>query len=262
MSNTDIEIVVEDPTAPEADSPAVTSVRVADVVVSLLLFALALTLGYDNWRTGAGWESTGRSPGIFRFISGSARQQPLRQAEGEAVERQVIDRAVILGGKCLARMMERVANGGFVQALDQQQGSERAVIGAHALLAGLDRGLRDVGEQNPRGDDTVEAGQFGNQRGGVPGWRGVEAQGSDDAALAGAGRGCDAAAAAGEIAEPGHDALRPWRRRVQPRQIVWSTDDAFILEFVEDEVAVHRDTQRAKDTARQEAIDADALGGM
>ena len=34
MSNTDIEIVVEDPTAPEADSPAVTSVRAADVVVS------------------------------------------------------------------------------------------------------------------------------------------------------------------------------------------------------------------------------------
>ena len=44
MSNTDIEIVVEDPTAPETDSPAVTSVRVADVVVSLLLLALALTL--------------------------------------------------------------------------------------------------------------------------------------------------------------------------------------------------------------------------
>ena len=53
MSNTDIEIVVEDPTAPEADSPAATSVRAADVVVCLLLFALALTLGYDNWRTGA-----------------------------------------------------------------------------------------------------------------------------------------------------------------------------------------------------------------
>jgi hypothetical protein len=55
MSNTDIEIVVEDPTAPEANSPAVTSIR-ADVVVCLLLFALAL--GYDNWRTGAGWKST------------------------------------------------------------------------------------------------------------------------------------------------------------------------------------------------------------
>ena len=63
MSNTDIEIVVDDPTAPEADSPAVTSNRVVDVVVSLLLFALALTLGYDNWRTGAGWESTGPQAG-------------------------------------------------------------------------------------------------------------------------------------------------------------------------------------------------------
>src|SRR5258708_20220966 len=67
MSNTDIEIVVEDPTAPEADSPAVTSVRVADVVVSLLLLALALILGWDNWRTGAGWESTGPQSGYFPF---------------------------------------------------------------------------------------------------------------------------------------------------------------------------------------------------
>src|SRR2546427_13297215 len=67
MSNTDIEIVVEDPTAPEADSPAVTSVRVADVVVSVLLLALALTLGWDNWRTGAGWESTGPQAGYFPF---------------------------------------------------------------------------------------------------------------------------------------------------------------------------------------------------
>lgn len=67
MSNTDIEIVVEDPTAPEANSPQVVSVRVVDVVVSLLLLALAVTLGYDNWRTGAGWESTGPQAGYFPF---------------------------------------------------------------------------------------------------------------------------------------------------------------------------------------------------
>ena len=67
MSNTDIEIVVEDPTAPEANSPTVTSVRVVDVVVSLVLLALAITLGFDNWRTGAGWESTGPQPGYFPF---------------------------------------------------------------------------------------------------------------------------------------------------------------------------------------------------
>ncbi len=76
MSNTEIEIVVDDPTAPEADSPAVTSVRVVDVVVSLLLLALALTLGWDNWRTGAAWDSTGPQAGYFPFylsvILGSA----------------------------------------------------------------------------------------------------------------------------------------------------------------------------------------------
>ena len=67
MSNTDIEIVVDDPTAPEADSPAVTSTGVVDVAVSLLLLALAATLGWDNWRTGAAWDSTGPQAGYFPF---------------------------------------------------------------------------------------------------------------------------------------------------------------------------------------------------
>jgi putative tricarboxylic transport membrane protein len=67
MSNTDIEIVVEDPTAPEDDSPAVTSIRTVDAVASLLLLLVALTLGYDNWRAGAGWESPGPQPSYFPF---------------------------------------------------------------------------------------------------------------------------------------------------------------------------------------------------
>jgi putative tricarboxylic transport membrane protein len=67
MSDSEIEIVVDDPTAPEADSPAITSTRVVDVTVSLLLVALALTLGYDNWRTGISWDSTGPQPGYFPF---------------------------------------------------------------------------------------------------------------------------------------------------------------------------------------------------
>ena len=67
MSNTELEIVVDDPTAPEADSPAVTSTGVVDVVVSLLLLAVAVTLGWDNWRSGASWDSTGPQPGYFPF---------------------------------------------------------------------------------------------------------------------------------------------------------------------------------------------------
>ena len=67
MSNTDIEIVVEDPTAPEDNSPVVASIRTVDAMASLLLLLLALTLGYDNWRAGAGWESTGPQPGYFPF---------------------------------------------------------------------------------------------------------------------------------------------------------------------------------------------------
>jgi putative tricarboxylic transport membrane protein len=67
MSNSELEIVVDDPTAPEADSPAVTNTRVVEIVVSLLLSGVALLLGFDNWRTGIAWDSTGPQAGYFPF---------------------------------------------------------------------------------------------------------------------------------------------------------------------------------------------------
>ena len=67
MSNAELEIAVDDPTAPEEDSPSVTSNRTVDVAVSLLLLALAGVLAWDNWRTGASWDSTGPEPGYFPF---------------------------------------------------------------------------------------------------------------------------------------------------------------------------------------------------
>ena len=67
MSQTDLEIVVDDPTAPEDDSPSVVSSGTVEIFVCLLLLALAATLGYDNWRAGASWDSTGPEPGYFPF---------------------------------------------------------------------------------------------------------------------------------------------------------------------------------------------------
>jgi putative tricarboxylic transport membrane protein len=61
------EIVVEDPAAPAADSPPVAHRRAVDIVVSLLLLALAGLLAFDNWRTGMGWDSTGPQAGYFPF---------------------------------------------------------------------------------------------------------------------------------------------------------------------------------------------------
>jgi hypothetical protein len=63
----DIEIVVEDPTAPDENSPAVTSTRTVELVVMTLLLALAVLLGWDNWRTGASWDDTGPQAGYFPF---------------------------------------------------------------------------------------------------------------------------------------------------------------------------------------------------
>jgi len=67
MSQTDLEIVVDDPTAPDENSPAVVSSATVEIVACLLLLALAAILGYDNWRTGASWDSTGPEPGYFPF---------------------------------------------------------------------------------------------------------------------------------------------------------------------------------------------------
>ncbi|MDA9431644.1 tripartite tricarboxylate transporter TctB family protein [Bradyrhizobium sp. CCBAU 51627] len=67
MSQTDLEIVVDDPTAPEDDSPSITSTSTVEIIACLLLLALAAILGYDNWRTGASWDSTGPEPGYFPF---------------------------------------------------------------------------------------------------------------------------------------------------------------------------------------------------
>ena len=63
----DTEIVVEDPDAPVAKSPAVTGVRTIETVVYLLLAALALLLAFDNWRTGMGWAADGPQAGYFPF---------------------------------------------------------------------------------------------------------------------------------------------------------------------------------------------------
>ena len=67
MSNLDVEIIVEDPTAPETDSPAVTDARTVEIVISLLLVTLATALGIDNYRTGIAWDSTGPQAGYFPF---------------------------------------------------------------------------------------------------------------------------------------------------------------------------------------------------
>ena len=67
MATPETEIIVEDPTAPEDSSPSVVSTRSVDIVVSLLLLALAILLGFDNWRTGMAWAPDGPQAGYFPF---------------------------------------------------------------------------------------------------------------------------------------------------------------------------------------------------
>ena len=67
MSPSETEIVVDDPTAPSDESPAVTSTRSVEIAAYLLLIALALVLGFDNWRTGMGWAKDGPQSGYLPF---------------------------------------------------------------------------------------------------------------------------------------------------------------------------------------------------
>lgn len=67
MPPPDDEIVVDDPGEPEDDSPPVTDSRRVEIAVYLLLLALALVLGYDNYRRGMGWASDGPQSGYMPF---------------------------------------------------------------------------------------------------------------------------------------------------------------------------------------------------
>lgn len=67
MSNSELEIIVEDPDAPSEDSPSVVSKRSVEAVAMLLLMALALLMAFDNWRTGISWAPDGPQAGYFPF---------------------------------------------------------------------------------------------------------------------------------------------------------------------------------------------------
>jgi putative tricarboxylic transport membrane protein len=67
MATPDNEIVVDDPDAPDSASPPVVGTRSVNIVVYLLLIALAALLAYDNWRTGMGWAPEGPEAGYFPF---------------------------------------------------------------------------------------------------------------------------------------------------------------------------------------------------
>jgi hypothetical protein len=67
MAESEIEIVVEDPDAPAKNSPAVTNVRMADMVTSALLVAFAALMAFDNWRTGMAWSFDGPQAGYLPF---------------------------------------------------------------------------------------------------------------------------------------------------------------------------------------------------
>jgi len=67
MSNSEMEIVVEDPDAPAEDSPPLAHRRSIEMAAMALLLALALLMGWDNLRTGMSWASDGPQAGYFPF---------------------------------------------------------------------------------------------------------------------------------------------------------------------------------------------------
>ena len=67
MAQPEDEIVVDDPGAPEGESPALTTTRSVEVGVYLVLLGVAFVLGFDNWRAGIGWAPDGPRPGYLPF---------------------------------------------------------------------------------------------------------------------------------------------------------------------------------------------------
>jgi hypothetical protein len=58
---------VETESVSEGDERPVAALRNVDLAVSILLFAFAVLLGWDSWRTGAAWASDGPEAGYFPF---------------------------------------------------------------------------------------------------------------------------------------------------------------------------------------------------
>ena len=52
---------------PAEEPRAVASTRAVDIVACLLLAAFAALMGFDNWKSGAGWASDGPKAGYFPF---------------------------------------------------------------------------------------------------------------------------------------------------------------------------------------------------
>jgi hypothetical protein len=61
------ETIADDPADGEDASPPVASTRAVEIGVYLLLLALAVVLGFDNWRSGMGWDKDGPQSGYLPF---------------------------------------------------------------------------------------------------------------------------------------------------------------------------------------------------
>src|SRR5262245_64841735 len=101
---------------PAEEPRAVTSTRAVDIVVSLLLLAFAALMGWDNWKSGAGWASDGPKAGYFPFylslllaaasVYGLVKALVDRKAAGSPFINRDELRAVlqVMGAKCLYGM--------------------------------------------------------------------------------------------------------------------------------------------------------------
>jgi putative tricarboxylic transport membrane protein len=110
MSNTEIEIAVDDPTAPAENSPPVAKTLTVDIWTMVVLAAFAVLMGWDNFRTGATWGSDGPLPGYFPFylsiilflasvygIVKSLREKAVATGEGEVfVTRDQLKRVALV----------------------------------------------------------------------------------------------------------------------------------------------------------------------
>jgi hypothetical protein len=67
VSAPETEIIAGEPDEPGDDSPPVAGQRTVETVTLAIILAFALLMGWDNWRIGAGWESTGPKAGYFPF---------------------------------------------------------------------------------------------------------------------------------------------------------------------------------------------------
>src|SRR5882757_4520823 len=149
----------------------------------------------------------------------------------------------------------------LVKRLDDQEACKDTFILPHSLLDRRYRGSGVVGRTDLHRGNPVERHNRVSEPLGLVRQM-LDTQRDYRGSLAPAGPGRYDATTANEVAELRHDALRPWRRRIEPCKVGGSIENLGRLQFIKYKEAIDVGPRGAEYARRQESLRRHAFGGV